>query len=180
MKKGQGSWVKGHGSSVKIIIFVTSVFVSILTLTPCYSTLIYAETEIVSSAELIENAEALDGSAVTYKGEVVGAILNRGENSWLNVNDGSNAVGIWCGSSQLNSIKFIGGYEIRGDIVEAQGIFRRACPMHGGELDIHADNIAVIESGAILKEHIDRERLWLSIGIFTMGLIVTLIFRKRL
>src|SRR3989338_8359022 len=46
-------------------------------------TLNLCHAETLSSTELIENAKSLDGQTVDYKGEVITAILNRGEHSWI-------------------------------------------------------------------------------------------------
>lgn len=139
-----------------------------------------SHAETISSNELIEKARSFDGKIVTYKGEAVTAILNRGEHSWINLNDGNNAVGIWCRSSDLNPVKSLGGYKERGDMLEIRGIFHRACPEHGGELDIHADSVKIIELGYKIKEKFDADRLKASAIIFLMAVIIIAIFRKRL
>ena len=84
----------------------TIMFILILPLVLCSLSLLYADT--VSSSELIERAKEFDGKAVAYKGEAVTAILNRGEHSWVNLNDGTNAIGVWSKTSDLGAIKFIG------------------------------------------------------------------------
>ncbi len=133
-----------------------------------------------SSNELIEKAKELDGRTLIYKGELVTAILNRQEHSFINLNDGSNAIGVWCKSSALSSIKFAGDYKHKGDILEVRGVFNRACPEHNGELDIHADEIKIIEHGCLLKERLDPIKIKSSIVIFIIILITVIIFRKKL
>ena len=54
-----------------------------------------AYAKSLTSKELIEGENTLDGSIVTYKGEAITAIMNRGEHSWVNLNDGYNAIGTW-------------------------------------------------------------------------------------
>ena len=101
----------------------------------------------VSSTELIENAKKYDGQAVSFQGEVVGEIMSRGDFAWINIHDGQNALGIWAKSPLVTPITFTGSYKSTGDIIEAQGIFHRACLEHGGDLDIHADTLMVVKSG---------------------------------
>ncbi|MBI4974307.1 MAG: DNA-binding protein, partial [Candidatus Omnitrophica bacterium] len=89
----------------KLKTLLVSVFIAYsLQLTVCYA-------DSVLSNKLIEKARGLDGTKVTYKGEVVTAILNRGEYSWVNLNDGDNAIGIWCKTASLGMVKFIGDYK---------------------------------------------------------------------
>jgi hypothetical protein len=136
--------------------------------------------ETVSSMDLIENAKALDGKTVVYKGEAVTAILARGENSWVNTSDGSNAIGVWCASGLLGSIKHLGGYKVRGDILEVRGTFHRACPVHGGELDIHADSVNIIEEGYVMKEKLDKDKLKFSAIILLLTFVMLVVLRNRI
>ena len=114
----------------------------------------YAE-EAISSADLINNAKEYDAKTVMYKGEVIGDIMARKEFAWINVNDGVNAIGIWLDKNLAGDILYAGSYKSRGDIVEVKGIFHRACIEHGGDMDIHCQALARIESGAVIKEELD-------------------------
>ncbi|MDP3790109.1 MAG: DNA-binding protein, partial [Candidatus Omnitrophota bacterium] len=128
--------------------------------------------DAISSNELIEKAREFDGKTITYKGEAVTAILNRGEYSWANLNDGYNAVGVWCKTATLNSVKFAGSYKYKGDILEVVGIFNRACHIHGGELDIHARDVNIVRSGYSIKDQIDIKRIYISIALFLTTLSI--------
>lgn len=133
-----------------------------------------------SSNELIEKAKELNGRKLTYKGEAITAILNRGEYSWVNLNDGFNAIGVWCKSSSLGEVKFIGDYKNIGDKLEVTGIFNRACSMHNGELDIHADKVAIIKRGHLVNRPISVERLQSASALFMVVLIIVIVFRRKL
>ena len=139
-----------------------------------------AHAETVSSSELIEKAKALDGKTVTYKGEAVTAILNRGEYSWVNAHDGANTIGVWSKTSALEAVKYIGDYKHKGDVLEVEGVFNRACPIHGGEMDIHSNVIKVTEKGYALTERMDSAKIILSAILFSAVLAVVIIFRKRI
>jgi hypothetical protein len=138
-----------------------------------------AYAQAVSSKYLIENAKSLDGKTMRYKGEAVTAVLNRGEYSWVNLNDGDNAIGVWCRSSSLSSVRFVGDYRNKGDKLEVEGVFHRACPEHKGELDIHAANVKIAETGFRIYESVDIGRLYISFAVFLSIILLVIIFRKR-
>jgi len=123
---------------------ITSILILFLFILPVSAK---AETRIVTSTDLIENASALDGDTVVYSGEVVGDILSRGDYAWINVSDGANSIGIYIPKSQAEKIEHVGRYRVVGDTVSLTGTFHRACAEHGGDMDIHADFINVTKSG---------------------------------
>ncbi len=135
--------------------------------------------EAVSSKELIENAKKIDGKNIIYTGEAVTAIMDRGGDSWVNLNDGDNAIGIWCAHVLTEPIRYVGDYKNRGDIVEVEGIFHRACPIHGGELDIHASSLKVIKTGYQVKRPFNRKMVEMSVVLFILTLVIAVISRKR-
>ncbi len=138
----------------------------------------YAYT--VSSSELIERAKDLDGRDVVYRGEVVTAILRRGPNAWINLNDGDNAIGVWCKYEDAAKIKFIGDYRTSGDVVEIGGIFNRACGKHGGELDIHASRVKVIKEGFPKRELPDRSTAFFAVIFFLLTSFMIIRYRRRI
>lgn len=109
----------------------------------------------VSSSELIRNAAQYDGKSVAFAGEVIGDVMVRGDYAWVNVFDGNNAVGIWVKKELTSEIFFTARYKSKGDVIEVTGIFRRACPQHGGDLDIHADSLRKIVAGRKLTERLN-------------------------
>ena len=142
--------------------------------------LLCADTMEVSSRRLIEHSKFYDGKEIVYKGEAIVAVMKRGDYGWVNLSDGDNAIGIWCKSSHLEMIKYLGGYDSKGDTVEVTGIFNRACQEHGGDLDIHADTITVKKPGYFITENINGKRVRLVIAIFLVVIALVLIFRKRI
>jgi hypothetical protein len=128
-----------------------------------------------TSQVLINNAVELDGKSVVYLGEVIGEVMSRGDFVWLNVLQGSSAIGVWAPRSMAREIKYAGDYQFRGDIVEVKGIFHVRCSQHGGDMDIHAGALRRIAAGQRINRKIDPERiltasLWTAIA----GLIWTL------
>ncbi|MDP2913605.1 MAG: DNA-binding protein [Candidatus Omnitrophota bacterium] len=135
--------------------------------------------EEISSKALIDNADFFDSKRVLYKGELITAILNRGGHSWINLNDGENAIGVWCRKDALGVVQFIGDYKNKGDVLVVDGIFHRACPVHGGELDIHAGAVNILKHGFALKERVDKAKLNISIALFLAAILMIIVFRKR-
>ena len=134
----------------------------------------------LTSKELIDGANALNGSTVIYKGEVITAIMDRGEHSWINLNDGYNAIGVWCRSDSLKDVRFVGDYKNEGDVLEITGVFHRACPEHGGELDIHADSVRTETTGFSFEERFSVRRVNVAIVFFILTLLAIFMLRKKL
>ena len=178
MKKSQKSKVKSqkYNLKLKIICFCFIVFPFSFFLFP----FCYAQTA-VSSTELIERAKELNGQEVLYEGELIGEVMTRGEYSWLNLNDGQNAIGIWAGNNFLNLISFAGDYNHKGDWLQVKGVFSRACQVHGSDLDIHAQSISLIRRGRVVRHKLvplkPRQAIILS-GVFLCLLIGQLLSRK--
>ena len=161
----------------KIILSIT--FFILLTayslqLTACFG-------QSVSSAELINNAKSYDGKIVSYEGEVIGDVMKRGENAWINVNDGTNAVGVWIKASFIKDINYTGSYKSSGDRVEVVGVFNRSCIEHGGDLDIHAQSLRKINSGRLKAQRLNpdkRSEVFILLGVLISVWILSLLKRK--
>ena len=169
MRKVHGSLFIVHG----IVFFLTLCLMRYAT-SPCYA-------QTISSTDLINHAREYDGKTVVYTGEVIGDIMKRGEFAWLNVNDGVNAIGIWASSSQIKDLAVTGGYKRIGDEVEITGVFHRACPEHGGDLDIHAQALRKLAFGRRLQEHPNINEIRFAIillGILGAVWILTLLGKK--
>ncbi|MCM8787242.1 MAG: DNA-binding protein [Candidatus Omnitrophica bacterium] len=113
----------------------------------CIYPFIYAQT--ISSTELLNNATDYDNKVITYEGEVIGDILKRGNYSWINIDDNNFTIGVWVETSLIKDITFTGNYKTEGDQIEVRGIFHKNCSQHGGDLDIHANEIRIIKKGRI-------------------------------
>jgi len=103
----------------------------------------------VGSRELINDPGRYDGTTVTFRGEAVGDIMYRGQYGWVNLYDGYAAVGIWAEKESFKDIVYLGGYRVKGDIIEVSGVFNKSCPEHGGDLDIHAVSIKRAVPGGV-------------------------------
>ena len=135
-------------------------------------TVCYAQQ--ISSTELINNAKEYDGKSVVYVGEAVGDVMARGDFVWVNLNDGENAIGVWLNKELAGEIKFTGSYHAEGDRLEITGVFQRNCIQHGGDMDIHAQDIRKISLGKLVKEELDKGKIsftFILLGILCLALI---------
>jgi len=171
MSSGYRLQVTGYKIKVLLAVIIFLFPVS------CFLFPVYAAP--TSSKELIDDAKTFDGRIVTYKGEAVTAILKRGEYSWINLNDGENAIGIWCKSSLLDQVKYLGDYKHKGDIVEVEGVFHRACPQHKGELDIHAEKIRILRQGFAIKEDIDKRKMHAATALLVITLFAIMFLKRK-
>lgn len=129
-----------------------------------------AEPRAVSSTEMIEQAAALDGQEVSYTGEAVGELMVRGDYSWINASDGANAIGLWIGTDMARQVKTLGSYRYTGDRITVIGTYHRACPEHGGDIDIHVSELTVVAPGTATKHVVERDRLWLVVLLVLLAL----------
>lgn len=138
-------------------------------------------TQQTGSRELISNPGIYDGKIVVYQGEAIGDLMRRGDFAWINLHDGENALGIWLPLELAKEINYTGSYKSRGDIIEVTGVFNRVCPAHNGDLDIHAQSIRKISSGAFIKEKVAKTKVkqaFLLSGVLFFVWILTLLIRK--
>lgn len=135
----------------------------------------YAQT--ITSSDLLNNTKQYDSKVVSYKGEVIGEVMVRGDYAWLHVNDGIIAIGIWAPKTMVGDIRYAGDYHKKGDIVEVYGIFHRSCLEHGGDLDIHASEIKTITPGSLVIRPTSRKKVY--IGIFSLVLVLLFYVLKK-
>ncbi|MGA1863805.1 MAG: hypothetical protein ACMUHX_01960, partial [bacterium] len=120
-----------------------------------------------------------DGYHVEVKGEVVGDIMERKNGTWLNIDDGSESIGVWCPKDNLPRIDFIGDYKSKGDILMISGVFNKACSVHGGETDIHATEIIKVHKGHPIHHPISSEKIKWTLILIAFTIVTTGIYRWR-
>jgi hypothetical protein len=131
----------------------------------------------VSSNNLFDCPQAYDDRQVIYRGEVVGALLDRDAGVWTQLNDdvyaellgplpahrdyrGGNAgVGVLLPHGAADLITFIGGPQTRGDVLEVRGIFRRV-DQTGEVAVIHADAAELKVHGEPFPDPPLNDRRW--------------------
>jgi lysyl-tRNA synthetase class II len=138
-----------------------------------------ASESITKINDLIENSVVLNNTQVTVQSEVIGEALERGEYAWININDTTNAIGVWVKKSDIEQIKFYGDYKHKGDIVKVTGVFYRACSEHGGDVDIHSTNIEIVETGSNTKHQLSQNKVIVTFCLVLIA-VVMLVFYFRL
>lgn len=139
---------KNYNLKFKSFKFLLKVFTFYFLLLPlsCYAL-------SISSSELINNAKQYDGEVVEYQGEAIGDIMARSGFAWVNLNDGTNAIGVWTDKNLIpKDMFYLGSFRYTGDYLLVRGVFNKACIEHGGDLDIHAQNISLFKKGGPRKE----------------------------
>ena len=147
--------------------FKTIILICILVL----SSITCMAQEYSNFSELIENGKKIDHSKITLKGEAIGEAMNRGSYSWVNISDGSTVMGIWIKYEDAQNIKNFGKYGYKGDMIKIIGTFNRACTEHGGDMDVHAMSVEVIDTGGSVTIPISNNKK----VIATMLTLITLI-----
>jgi hypothetical protein len=129
--------------------------------------------------ELVENGKAFDKKQVKISGEAIGEALQRGSYTWINISDGTLPMGIWMRSEDADKVKVFGDYHNKGDVIEITGTFNRACSEHGGDMDIHANSVAILLEGKKIAHPLEHRRFNISIGLTVLTLILgALTYRK--
>ncbi len=133
---------------------------------------------VLSSANL-----SLDGSSVTFNGEVVGDIMDAGDGyKWLNLlGDDGNSIGVFVTEEMAARVANVGGHSTTGSTLQVRGLYHLDCGEHQGELDVHATDIRVLEAGGAITHIVDADDLQLGLvlcgGAFAL-LLVFLLARK--
>lgn len=145
-----------------------------------FNSVVYAEG--VSSNELLSNPNKFDNSRVVYEGEVIGDVMMRGSHAWLNIWDGTNTIGIWSTREDARNIRYAGRYGSKGDKITVRGIFHKACPEHGGDLDIHAEEIIAHVYGGKVSHPVDSGKIKTTVILCGVLVIVSAwwFIRKRI
>jgi hypothetical protein len=133
----------------------------------------------IPSSALVERAKALDGGAIAFEGEAIGDPMPRRGGAWVNLAGETYAIGVWLPPAELEKISRYGSYGMRGDRVRAEGEFQRACPEHGGNLDIHATSISILERGEEIPHPTSPARIAAAGACLAAGLVLFLFWKRR-
>ncbi len=133
----------------------------------------------VSINDLIDNTMAYGGTEVTITGEALGEVMERGEYAWVNVNDGTNAIGLWLPLEEAQKITYFGDYKNIGDTVQVVGVFHRSCTEHGGDIDIHAQDITIVQTGYTVERKLSPIKMISGIALLLTMLFFGCIYYKK-
>ncbi|MDD3718514.1 MAG: hypothetical protein PHP28_07630 [Actinomycetota bacterium] len=150
----------------------------------------------VSTIDLLESWQELDGREVILRGEAVGDVMRRGDYAWITVNDdsysrearlesgelrgGNSGIGVWLPTAEADKIEVLGRYGTAGDLVEVRGVFNAGCNEHGGDFDIHAHSLAVLDPGRDIPTSPDSSLYIAAVfsGIFLVATLTPLLRRR--
>ncbi|MGA1875162.1 MAG: DNA-binding protein [bacterium] len=168
--------IKGNGYSMRrLYLILLTVSASLVYI---FSGSAHAFTPL-SADTLINESNSRDGQMVRFQGEVVGDIMYRGTHCWINVHDGSQALGVFCRAEMVKRIKYVGDYKHTGDIIEVTGIFHKACREHGGELDIHARQVRIMKPGTFRPHPVQKSKVHTATALFLLMLFVLWQYNRR-
>lgn len=141
-----------------VILTILTVLISTFT--------VYASEEKMKISKLIDMGKEYDNKVITIEGEAIGELLERGENSFVNINDGSSAMGVYLKTSVGETIEYYGDYHHIGDNVRVKGVFHRACKEHGGDMDIHSEKFEIVSKGYGVTHEIATWK-WIATGLLS-------------
>lgn len=140
-----------------------TVMVVLFTPVPLAAALDSAQPIEMTTADIAAAHISLDGSEVVFQGEAIGEALRAGRGeSWVNVLDGGIAIGVVVTDEQLERIDTFGDYRHFGTELTVFGTLNLVCNEHGGDLDVHADRLVIVEEGSQRNEPFSR-------GLFAVG-----------
>jgi hypothetical protein len=118
----------------------------------------------VTLNQLVEESKTFDGKTVIVTGEALTEAMERGEYAWVNINDGTNAMGVFMPIESVKAIKSYGNYHRYGDQIEIEAVFNRSCVQHGGDMELH-----LVKYLSVVPGH-DRE-----MPVKTLNLLIAVI-----
>ncbi len=134
-----------------------------------------------SSGGLVDAPKEWDGKTVTFTGEAIGEAMIRGDKAWIHVNDDAyylknveegahlggynTGMAIWIDAQLAEKIQYFGDYKHEGDVVTVTGVFNAACGEHGGDMDIHATSLKIVERGHDANDPVKTGKLLWAIAL---------------
>lgn len=134
----------------------------------------------VKVADLFSNPARYEGQEVSIEAEAIGDRLHAKHGTWVNFLDTTAAIGCFFPTSLAKDIRLLGGYELKGDAFRVTGVFHATCPKHGGELDIHANRLELLQKGRPTPHPISQAKVALAAGLsLASALLGFEMFRRR-
>ncbi len=130
-------------------------------------------------ADLVARGSDLDGHNIRLRGEAIGDVLRADEETvWVHVLSGGTAVGVVMDRATAETIPRLGRYRRIGSTLEIEGVFNVACDEHGGDLDVHAVSVEVLDEGS---EYADPPSVWqlaISMALFALAAVAVALQRR--
>jgi len=132
--------------------------------------------EVTDINSLINETEAFNNQSVTVEGEAIGEVLERGEYAWVNISDGTNAIGVWMKAEDAESIGCFGDYKHIGDTIRITGVFSNNCTEHGGDVDIHCASMSIVKTGYSVKNTVSQTKTVYAAALLCLACAMALIY----
>lgn len=130
--------------------------------------------------EMLQSTAGSDGMRVTFSAEAVGEAINgANDHYWVNVADRGHVIGVFMTPEQKDLVENWGGYGSKGSELRIIGILHTSCDDHNGELDVHAEMVAVISPGGSYTTEVSTSKMHLAIGLCAAGLVVWIAYLVR-
>ena len=135
---------------------------------------------VVTDVESLLSADTyLDGARVEFSAEAIGDTIDAGDGYvWVNVGEGNSLIGVSMTREQSEEIRYFGRYGIEGSVLSIVGTFDIACDTHGGELDVHAEDVRIVSPGRELPAVFDSRKLYLGLALVAGGAILFYAYRR--
>ena len=130
-----------------------------------------AAADVTTVNELVDRSLQWNGKTVTIEGEAIGEMLPRGDCAWVNVNDGTNAIGVWMPLADAKKISVYGDYHHTGDTLRVTGTFSRDCAEHGGDVDIHSVSVRLVKAGGEVEHPVSGGKKAAAAGLSAAALL---------
>lgn len=121
-----------------------------------------ATTAVLTPAEAVALALESERTPAVVAGEALGEALTApGGRRWVNIGRSGTALGVVMTAEQAAAVPRFGRYRQRGAALEVSGVLNAACSEHGGDLDLHADTVSVLDEGGAIGDPLHPGKLWL-------------------
>jgi hypothetical protein len=135
-------------------------------------------SEPITPAQAVATAIEDDGSEVVVEGEAIGEALRApGGMRWVNVLGDGTALGVVMTAEDAAAIPAFGAYRQRGAALRIEGRLNSACDEHGGDLDLHAERVTVLDDGAEIPHRIHPAKLLLAGASLLATMLLIALYR---
>ncbi len=139
-----------------------------------------------SIAELSTADSFHDDQVVQVVGEAIGEAINAESDAghcWVTLQEleepGNAVISVYMTHDQTSGIDLYGRYGVEGSAVQVRGVYHLDCPEHQGLSDIHADEVTIIDKGAIVPKPINLALALAGVLFFLASLILFAVYQHK-
>ena len=133
--------------------------------------------------ELTKADASFQGNIVQVMGEVIGDSIRAEEDPgkhWITLEtleEGrASSISVLIDDEYLSIIDAYGDYHTRGTILQVRGTYYLTCPSHEGIMDIHADRVELVSSGAVIQEPLELGKFVPGLLLVAFGVAIAVLF----